>query len=883
MTTISSDVPAPTTGARGFWPMRDLPVVLWLVATVASTMVHPFVPAPRWLMIHLLLLGAVGHAILVWSRYFADTLLRVEPTPRREQERRLASYNVGVVVVVTGVLGDWWVLVLVGALAIAAAVLDHGASLWRQLRSAMSGRFAVTVRYYMAAAMLLPVGIGLGVWMARGLSDPLATQLRTAHVVINVLGWVGLTVLGTLLSLWPTMLRTRIVEGAERLTGRALPLLLGAIGLTVLGALFDRAALIPVGLGSYLAGVLLLAVPLARAARVKPPTAFPTWSMAAGFLWLIGCLIAMVVLTARAGDWGEMESALGVVTPYLAAGFVAQVLLGASSYLLPVVRGGGPVAVRAGNRAFDSAAPLRIVVTNGGLLMCVLPVPSAVRVVVSLVVLVALASFVPLVFRALRAARTATPPEGPRTGPMDPAGDRPAGQRKGLVAAGVAVLLVAVAAGAAWDPASVGQRASSAAAGVAATGTVTEVTVVAKGMRFEPASVTVPAGNELVITLRNESSGDVHDLVLDNGAKSGRISPGEEATFDVGVVGRALDGWCSVVGHRQMGMVFAVKVSGLPEAAADPGTGMGSHSNHAHGPAPESTGPPAHDTTPGKDFEPRDATLGPLPAGRVHRHTFTVEESVQEVAPGVKQVVWTYNGTAPGPVLHGRVGDRFEITLVNKGTMGHSIDFHAGALAPDRPMRTIAPGESLRYVFTATRAGIWMYHCSTMPMATHIAAGLHGAVIIEPHDLPPVDRSYVLVQSEQYHGEQGGQVDVDKINAEQPDAIVFNGHPFQYDEAPLEARVGERVRIWLLDSGPSRPTSFHVVGGQFDRVWSEGAWRLGSASAPAVGTGAQALALQPAQGGFVELTFPEAGHYPFVSHIMVDAERGAHGVFDVTR
>jgi nitrite reductase (NO-forming) len=39
----------------------------------------------------------------------------------------------------------------------------------------------------------------------------------------------------------------------------------------------------------------------------------------------------------------------------------------------------------------------------------------------------------------------------------------------------------------------------------------------------------------------------------------------------------------------------------------------------------------------------------------------------------------------------------------------------------------------------------------------------------------------------------------------------------------------------------------------------------------------------PGQGGFVELTFPEPGHYPFVSHLMVDAERGAHGSFEVGR
>ena len=40
--------------------------------------------------------------------------------------------------------------------------------------------------------------------------------------------------------------------------------------------------------------------------------------------------------------------------------------------------------------------------------------------------------------------------------------------------------------------------------------------------------------------------------------------------------------------------------------------------------------------------------------------------------------------------------------------------------------------------------------------------------------------------------------------------------------------------------------------------------------------------MQAAQGGFVELTFPEAGHYTFVSHVMIDAERGAHGTVRVT-
>jgi len=153
---------------------------------------------------------------------------------------------------------------------------------------------------------------------------------------------------------------------------------------------------------------------------------------------------------------------------------------------------------------------------------------------------------------------------------------------------------------------------------------------------------------------------------------------------------------------------------------------------------------------------------------------------------------------------------------------------------------------------------------------------MFGAVVIEPPDLPEVDRSYVLVQSELYLGEQGGVVDVDKVQDEQPDAVVFNGYANQYDADPLVARVGQRVRVWVLDAGPNRSTSFHVVGGQFDTVYAEGAYLLRDGSG-----GAQSLALAAAQGGFVELAFPEAGRYPFVSHVMVDAERGAHGVFAV--
>ena len=234
----------------------------------------------------------------------------------------------------------------------------------------------------------------------------------------------------------------------------------------------------------------------------------------------------------------------------------------------------------------------------------------------------------------------------------------------------------------------------------------------------------------------------------------------------------------------------------------------------------------------------------------------------------------------PGPTLRGKVGDKFVITLVNDGSMGHSIDFHAGELAPDQPMRTIAPGESLTYEFTATHSGAWMYHCATMPMTDHIANGMFGAVIIDPPNLPEVDREYFMVQSELYLGPQGGIVDSAKAAREEPDAVVFNGFANQYDHDQLRAKVGERVRIWVVDAGPSRPSAFHIIGGQFDTVFKEGAYLLKPDNEEKGAS--QTLDLAASQGGFVELEFAEAGHYPFVSHVMVDAERGAHGIVNVT-
>lgn len=399
---------------------------------------------------------------------------------------------------------------------------------------------------------------------------------------------------------------------------------------------------------------------------------------------------------------------------------------------------------------------------------------------------------------------------------------------------------------------------------------VVEVSLVE--MDIVPGQITVEPGTRLVLDVTNDGTMR-HDLEFPDGVATEMLAPGTSERIDLGTVTTSTTGICTVPGHKAAGMVMEITVAGdehTDRASSEADTRVDETSGAAIDPA----------VAPGPDFQPYEATLPPAADDTVHYVTLRVSDVTVPVAPGVTQRMWTFGGSVPAPTLRGKVGDTFVVTLVNDAEMPHSIDFHASMLAPDGPMRTIDPGEELVYEFTAHHAGAWMYHCATTPMVQHIGQGMYGAVVIDPPDLEPVDAEYALVQSELYLGEEGGVGDFAAMADGTPDAVVFNGYYDQYRHAPLTARVGDRVRIWLVNAGIERPGAFHVVGTQFDTVFNDGAYlvRPGNSANAA----AQALALLPGQGGFVEFTIPESGHYPFLSHVMVDAERGASGVIDAT-
>jgi nitrite reductase (NO-forming) len=421
-----------------------------------------------------------------------------------------------------------------------------------------------------------------------------------------------------------------------------------------------------------------------------------------------------------------------------------------------------------------------------------------------------------------------------------------------------------------------GMRAVDESSGGASSGGGTETVDVELGdLWVEPARIDVAAGTEVVVNVTNTGAMP-HDLKLGGEVGTSMLDPGESETVSLGMVDGDAEAWCTVPGHREGGMTMDIVVTGGSEVVAAAGT------DHATATVDEvGSGDAATiDVSAASpvEFTPYDPNLAPAPGGTEHTITMRATETVMGVAPGVTQELWTFDDQVPGPMLRGKVGDVFTVTLVNDGEIGHSIDFHSSKVAWDDEMRTLAPGESLVYQYKAEFAGMFMYHCGTAPALHHIGNGMFGAIVIDPPTLPAVDHEFVMVQSELYLGPEGEPGSLAKMQDDAWDAVVFNGYVNQYLDHPIAVEADQRIRVWVLDAGPSENSSFHVVGTVFDTVFKEGAYLLQPGN-PTQG-GSQALDLQPAQGGFVEFTLAEDGLYPFVTHKFSNVGKGAIGLFN---
>ena len=276
------------------------------------------------------------------------------------------------------------------------------------------------------------------------------------------------------------------------------------------------------------------------------------------------------------------------------------------------------------------------------------------------------------------------------------------------------------------------------------------------------------------------------------------------------------------------------------------------------------------------DAAPVDPTLPPRSTTHSTHVRFVIRDTIIQVAKGVSYHAWTFEGRVPGPVIRVTQGDSVDFTLVNNAAMPHSMDFHAAQIAPSKYYVNVMPKDSVHYKFVAEVAGAFLYHCGTAPVAAHIANGMYGTLIVDPRTPRAPAREMAFVQSEFYltpDSTSGAKsLSWDRLLGLAPDYVAFNGRAAQYAEHPLSVKVGELLRLYVVNAGPNRTSAFHVVGGIFERVYVDG-----SQTSPL--SGVQTASVPVGGAAIFEIRLREPGEYPFVTHAFADATKGGVGIF----
>jgi nitrite reductase (NO-forming) len=259
--------------------------------------------------------------------------------------------------------------------------------------------------------------------------------------------------------------------------------------------------------------------------------------------------------------------------------------------------------------------------------------------------------------------------------------------------------------------------------------------------------------------------------------------------------------------------------------------------------------------------------------------TLTVRDKKIEIGLGLKYDAWTYDGTVPGPVLRVREGDEVAIKLINPTSTAHGIDTHAAEIAPKLHFDAPSGQRNLSYTFRANTPGAFLYHCSAIPMLSHVANGMYGMMVVDPAQGWPSAREVMIVQGEIYGTpDKNGIVaeDTRKEVDERPDFVVFNGMIDRYVDHPIHIEVGELVRVFFVNAGPNFISTFHVNGVIFSTVYR------GGNPADAM-HGLANFEVGPGDGAIFEFRVHEAGDYEFLDHALARTVKGAEGLFRAAR
>lgn len=342
-----------------------------VVAVVAASVPGSTIQA--WLPLHLALAGGASTAIAGVMPFFVAALSAGHPADARLRAGAVALVAVGAgLVAARGLVPEWTALPSIGGTLYLAGIALTGLALRGAGRAGLMVRRPIVTHAYTLALVNVAIGASLGTLMVAGWMPVLDrwALLKPAHAWTNLVGFVSLTVVGTLLHFLPTVLGTRIVP-----RGSAVVAVLGlAMGspVVVVGLLIPSSPVVGGGAALSLIGAGALAVEAGLVARARGRwTTDPGWHRLTG----VGLLAGTAWFVAGVGIAGGRLLVMGAVpdawsTPLvgapLALGWVVQALIASWTHLLPAIGPGGPAGHAARRVVLGRAATARLLSLNVG-------------------------------------------------------------------------------------------------------------------------------------------------------------------------------------------------------------------------------------------------------------------------------------------------------------------------------------------------------------------------------------------------------------------------------------------------------------------------------------------------------------------------------------
>jgi putative membrane protein len=385
MPEIASPPASTLTPAKTARQRTDTFTSIWMIIAVAMALVTLVVknrmPQPLWTMIHLVTLGVLSNGIFQWSWFFARSLARLsadDPRARRHNTIRILIFNACFLLLFVSMWLGWMVGTMIAATGIAAVAAWHGAEMLSVLRERLASRFVIVVRYYVCSASFFVLAALLASFVSATMFSPsvpealvaMRDRLTLAHALSGVAGWVGLTIGGTVITLGPTILRTRMSPDAVRGGVRVLLPWCLSLLLAIAGALLGVMPLVGAGiLAVGTCAIVGIVYPYAKVLRNKGPREYSAWSFLLGLLWISVGVCALGVASLFVSTPSQLRALTLMWLPIIGIAGFAQLFQGALSYLMPVVIGGGPSVVRIGIAIIDWQYSLRLGLRNSALIL----------------------------------------------------------------------------------------------------------------------------------------------------------------------------------------------------------------------------------------------------------------------------------------------------------------------------------------------------------------------------------------------------------------------------------------------------------------------------------------------------------------------------------